>query len=280
MATYLCDTARKAEAAGLTSLWVMDHFFQIPHVGPAEMDMLEAYTTLGFLAGSTRELELGTLVTGVTYRHPALLVKMATTLDVLSGGRAWLGIGAAWFEREHRGLGIPFPNISERFERLEETLEIARQMWSDDDGPFVGRHYQLAETLCRPAPLRSCGLPIMVGGMGERKTLRLVARYAQACNFFEFAGAEALKGKLEALRRHCDEQQRPYEEIKKTVLGQTRLRHRAQGEKLLVKLSQLWALGFDQAIYALQDPNDQITLEILAEHVVPEARSWRPSTGG
>ena len=146
--------------------------------------MLEGYTSLGFLAGQTSTMTLGLLVTGVTYRHPGLLAKIVTTLDVLSGGRAQLGIGAAWYEREHRGLGVPFPPVAERFERLEETLQICLQMWSDDDGPYEGRHYQLAETICSPRPISSPRPRILIGGSGERKTLRLVARYADACNLF------------------------------------------------------------------------------------------------
>ena len=146
--------------------------------------MLEGYTSLGFLAGQTDTMTLGLLVTGVTYRHPGLLAKIVTTLDVLSGGRAQLGIGAAWYEREHRGLGVPFPPLAERFERLEETLQICLQMWSDDAGPYEGRHYHLAETICSPPPISSPRPSLLIGGSGERKTLRLVARYADACNLF------------------------------------------------------------------------------------------------
>src|SRR4051794_28786224 len=182
LAPALGGTARVAEDAGCTTFSVMDHWFQMEHFATSHDPMLEGYTSLGFLAGQTRRMTLGLLVTGVTYRHPGLLAKTVATLDVLSGGRAQLGIGAAWYEREHRGLGVPFPPVAERFERLEETLQICRQMWSDDDGPFEGRHYQLAETICSPRPISQPGLPVMVGGMGERKTLRLVATYADACN--------------------------------------------------------------------------------------------------
>ena len=162
----------------------MDHWFQMEQMAPATDPMLEGYTSLGFVAGHTETMTLGLLVTGVTYRHPGLLAKIVATLDVLSGGRAQLGIGAAWYEREHRGLGVPYPPVAERFERLEETLQICRQMWSDDDGPFEGRHYQLAETICSPRPISQPHPPILIGGSGERKTLRLVARYADACNLF------------------------------------------------------------------------------------------------
>src|SRR5437588_8652543 len=199
----LTEIARTADSAGYDSIWVMDHFFQIRGVGAAEEPMLEAYTTLGVLAAHTQHARLGTLVTGVTYRYPGILAKIVTTLDVLSGGRAWLGIGAAWNEEEHVGLGVPFPPLAERFERLEEALRICLQMWSDDDGPFEGKHYKLARTLNSPQALTRPHPPILIGGGGERKTLRLVARYADACNLF--AGPDELPHKLDVLRRHCEE---------------------------------------------------------------------------
>ena len=180
----LARTARAAEEIGADNLSVMDHYFQLEMAGGATQPMLEGYTTLGFLAGNTSTVELQLLVTGVTYRHPGLLAKIVSTLDVLSGGRAVLGIGAAWYEREHRGLGVAYPPIAERFERLEETLQIVLQMWGPDDGPFTGKHYQLAETLNVPQPVSTPHPPIMIGGQGERKTLRLVAKYADACNLF------------------------------------------------------------------------------------------------
>lgn len=187
----LVDTARAADEGGVATMTLMDHYFQIEPVSPrAEDPMLEGYTTLGYLAGQTTNLTLGLLVTSVTYRHPGLLAKIVATLDVLSEGRAMLGLGAAWYEREHRALGVPYPPTAERFERLEETLQIVKQMWSDDDGPFEGTHYQLAETLCSPRPIQQPAPPILIGGMGERKTLRLVARYADACNLFGSDPAE------------------------------------------------------------------------------------------
>ena len=182
MADTLAETARVADQAGFSAFSVMDHYFQMEQAGSAAEPMLEAYTTLGHVAGQTERMTLGVLVTGVMYRHPGLLAKIVTTLDVLSGGRARLGIGASWFEREQRGLGVPVVPMAERFERLEETLQICQQMWSDDDGPFAGRHYQLAETLCAPAPISRPHPPILVGGGGEKKTLLLAARYADACN--------------------------------------------------------------------------------------------------
>ena len=178
----MAAVARAAEDAGVDNLSLMDHYFQLEMMGAADQPMLEGYTSLGFLAGLTSTVELQLLVTGVTYRHPGLLAKIVSTLDVLSGGRAVLGIGAAWYEREHRALGVAYPPLAERFERLEETLQIVRQMWSEDDGPFDGKHYRLAETLNSPQPLRTP--PILVGGGGEKKTLRLVAKYADRCNLF------------------------------------------------------------------------------------------------
>ena len=207
--------ARDADQAGLHSLWVMDHFWQIPMVGPAEEPMLEGYSALAYAAALTERITLGTMVTGVVYRHPGALVKTVTTLDVLSGGRAWLGIGAAWFDEEARGLGLPFPPVSERYERLEETLQIARRMWEGDEKPFEGEHYRLERPLNSPQPIRRPHPPILVGGSGEKKTLRIVARYADACNIFD--GPE-LPRKLEVLRGHCEREGRDYAEIEKTSL--------------------------------------------------------------
>ena len=217
IAPTLAETAVTAEQAGVASFTVMDHYFQMDALAPAEEPMLEAYTTLGYVAAKTERMTLGVLVTGVMYRHPGLLAKIVTTLDVLSGGRARLGIGASWYEREQRGLGVPVVPMAERFERLEETLRIFRQMWSDDDGPFDGRHYQLAETLNSPQPLSRPHPPIMIGGSGEKKTLLLVARYADACNLFGTSPAEVAH-KLDVLRRHCAAEDRDYDSIEKTVI--------------------------------------------------------------
>jgi F420-dependent oxidoreductase-like protein len=210
------DLARRAEALGVRTLSFMDHWFQMDWMAPAEDPMLEGYTALGFVAGRTSSLRLRLLVTGVTYRHPGLLAKTVTTLDVLSGGRAELGIGAAWYEREHRGLGVPFPPVAERFERLEEALQICLQMWSDDDGPYEGTHYQLEATLCRPTPVSQPRPRILIGGGGEKKTLRLVAQYADACNFF--GGPDEVAHKVDVLRRHCDVVGRDPSEIEVTAM--------------------------------------------------------------
>jgi F420-dependent oxidoreductase-like protein len=213
----LAETAQLAEQAGFSAFTVMDHFFQMDQAAGAEEPMLEGYTTLGFLAGRTERMTLGLLVTGVMYRYPGLLAKTVTTLDVLSGGRARLGIGASWYEREQRGLGVPVVPVAERFERLEETISICLQMWSENNGPFVGQHYQLAETLCVPAPVSRPRPHIMIGGGGEKKTLKLVARYADSCNLFGTSPADVAH-KLDVLRRHCDDEDRDYAGIEKSVL--------------------------------------------------------------
>jgi F420-dependent oxidoreductase-like protein len=214
----LSETAQAAEAAGMSSFLLMDHYFFLDGMGPIDDPVLEGYTTLGFLAGRTERLQLGLLVTGVTYRYPGLLAKIVATLDIVSGGRALLGIGAAWHEREHRGLGVPFPPLAERFERLEETVQICLQMWSDDDGPYEGQHFQLAETVCSPLPLQRPRPPILIGGSGERKTLRLVAQYADACNVFATSVGD-VRHKLDILKRHCDDLGRDYGSINKTIMA-------------------------------------------------------------
>lgn len=217
LADRLDASVRVADEGGIALVTVMDHYFQMVDFGGPFEPMLEGYTTLGYLAGRTERVQLGLLVTGVTYRHPGVLAKVVSSLDVLSRGRAWLGIGAAWYDREHEGLGIPFPPLAERFERLEETIRIAEQMWSDDDGPFEGEHYRLAETICLPRPVRG-RVPLMIGGQGERKTLRMVAQYADACNLFTGEGVPGVARKLDVLRRHCYDLGRDYDAIRKTIL--------------------------------------------------------------
>lgn len=222
IADRLGETAQIADEGGVNLLTVMDHWFQMEGAGGPFEPMLEGYSTLGYLAGITKNVRLGLLVTGVTYRQPGLLAKTVTTVDTLSKGRAVLGLGAAWYDREHAGLGVPYPSTAERFERLEETLQICRQMWSADDGPFEGRHYQLKETINLPQPTRGT-IPILIGGGGERKTLRLVAQYANACNLFGGPGPEgygAVEHKLTVLREHCDRLGTDYDSIEKTILYQ------------------------------------------------------------
>ncbi|TWP36848.1 LLM class F420-dependent oxidoreductase [Leekyejoonella antrihumi] len=269
--------AKNAETAGMSSLWVMDHFFQIKMIGPPELDMLEAYTALAFAAGQTSRITLGTLVTGVTYRHPGLLVKTVTTLDVLSGGRAWLGIGAAWNEEEHNGLGVRYPEVTERFERLEETLQIAQQMWSGDDTAYEGKHYHLQRPLNAPQAIQRPHPPILIGGGGERKTLRLVAKYADACNIFDM-GPQAVKAKYDVLARHCDEVGRDYAEIDRTVLTRVAL-SASPGSKtpsgettesvdqVVDRLGRLAEIGTTATIFGMGNDTDDEAYPLVAEVV-------------
>lgn len=210
----LVATAKAAEDAGATMFTLADHFLQMEGVGRAEDPFLEGYTSLGFLAGQTTSITLALLVTGVTYRHPGVLAKTVTTLDVLSQGRSMFGIGAAWYEREHVALGVPYPPLRDRFEMLEETLQICLQMWSEDNGPYHGKHYQLAETICEPQPIRRP--PILIGGSGEKKTLRMVAQYADVWNTTD-SDPDELEHKIDVLRRHCDTVGRDVSEVRKTV---------------------------------------------------------------
>jgi F420-dependent oxidoreductase-like protein len=214
LAPALLSTATAAEEIGATMFTLADHFFQMESVGRAEDPFLEGYSSLGYLAGRTTNITLALLVTGVTYRHPGLLAKTVTTLDVLSQGRSMFGIGAAWYEREHLALGVPYPPLRDRFEMLEETLQICRQMWSDNDGPYDGKHYQLAETICQPQPIRRP--PVLIGGGGEKKTLRLVAQYADVWNSSD-SEIDVLSHKIDVLTRHCDTVGRDIAEIRKTV---------------------------------------------------------------
>src|SRR5919197_5730849 len=265
IAETLGETARIAEQAGIWRFTAMDHSFQMELTGTADEPMLEGYTVLGYVAAKTERMLLGLLVTGVMYRYPGLLAKIVTTLDVLSGGRARLGIGASWYEREQRGLGVPVVPVSERFERLEETLQICRQMWSEDDGPYQGRHYQLAETLCVPAPLTRPYPPIMVGGGGEKKTLRLAARYADACNVFA-GGPADVAHKLNVLRAHCDDEGRDYDAIDKTALYVGPVLDDPEG--FLAAAERLAGLGIGE-LQVMPDRHPVQFAEQLAERIVP-----------
>ena len=263
----LATVARTADDAGFAYIALMDHFFQIGAVGPPGNDMLEAYTTLGYLAACTSRASLLTLVTGAVYREPGVLAKIVATLDVLSGGRAWLGIGAAWNEEESRGLGIPFPPVAERFERLEETLQICLQMWRDDESPYRGRHYQLERPLGHPLPLARPHPPIMIGGGGERKTLRFVARYAQACNLFP---GPDLARKLDVLRAHCDAEGRDYDSITKTCYFSFDVGEKGEKvQQVIDQLGQLAGLGFQGAIGNVANVWQLTPLEIIAEQIIP-----------
>jgi alkanesulfonate monooxygenase len=269
LARDLARVAVAAEEAGFARVSVMDHLWQIGHLGPPENEMLEAYTALGFLAAHTSRVELMTVVTAAVYREPGMLAKLVTTLDVLSGGRAWLGIGAAWNEAEARGLGLPFPPTAERFERLEETLQICLQMWSGEDGPYSGRHHQLERTLNAPATLSKPHPPILIGGGGEKKTLRLVARYAQACNLFP---SPDLPHKLDVLREHCRREGRDYDEIEKTVMFPFDLGE--NGEKVdttIEELRGLAELGIQEAHGIVPDVWKITPLELIGREIVPVA---------
>jgi F420-dependent oxidoreductase-like protein len=260
----LATVARTADDAGFEYIAVMDHVFQIAAVGPAEKEMLEGYTTLGYLAACTQHAALVTLVTGTVYREPGILAKIVTTLDVLSSGRAWLGIGAAWNDEESRGLGIHFPPVAERFERLEETLQICLQMWRGDEKPYQGKHYSLERPLNSPQSLSRPHPPIMIGGGGEKKTLRLVAKYADACNLF--AGRDEAR-KLDVLRQHCEAVGRDYDTIYKTAYYWF---DTSKGPQRIVdELGALAALGFDAAIGAVADVWDVAPLEVIGSGVIP-----------
>jgi F420-dependent oxidoreductase-like protein len=265
----LATVARTADDAGFEYIAVMDHFFQIPAVGPAEREMLEAYTTLGYLAACTSRAALLTVITGTVYREPGVLAKIVTTLDVLSRGRAWLGIGAAWNEQESRGLGIPFPPVAERFERLEETLQICLQMWHGDESPYHGKHYQLERPLNSPQSLSRPHPPIMIGGGGEKKTLRLVARYADACNVF--AGRDEAR-KLDVLRQHCEAVGRDYDTIYKTVYYAFNTSQGAQ--RIIDDLGTLAGLGFDAAIGGVVNVWDVSPVEFIGSEIIPVAADF------
>ncbi|MFC8520587.1 LLM class F420-dependent oxidoreductase [Streptomyces sp. NPDC057257] len=274
LARHVAQLARSAEKFGFTRIAVMDHLFQIGIVGAAEQEMLEAYTTLGYLAAATERAELLALVTSAGYREPGLLAKMVTTLDVLSEGRGALGIGvgAGFNLAEARGLGLPFPPVAERFERLEETLQICLQMWSDDEKPFEGRYYRLERTLNSPGTVRRPHPPILIGGSGEQKTLRLVAEYGNACNLFH---GPDLPHKLDVLRRHCDHAGRDYGEIEKTVL--LPLDPGTHGEHvpaLISELRRLDRIGIDHAIGPVRGADQHAALRLLGERVVPEATQF------
>lgn len=259
------EVAAIADESGVATITLMDHYFQMENFGGPFEDMLEGYTSLGFIAAQTSKVELGLMVTGVTYRHPGLLAKVVTTLDVLSGGRAMLGLGAAWYEREHLGLGVPYPPVAERFERLEETIQICNQMWSENDGPYDGKHYQLAETICLPQPVHRPRL--MIGGSGEKKTLRMVAQYGDACNLFG-TSLDNVQHKIGVLAEHCDRLGRDISQISKTVTGAGD--PDADPAAFLSLMQQYAALGIDQ-IWTVPNPADPIGwMTRVGERVLPD----------
>jgi F420-dependent oxidoreductase-like protein len=264
VARTIAETAKVADDSGAAWFTFMDHYFQMEHMGGPEAPMLEGYTALGYVAALTQRVKLGLMVTGVTYRHPGLLAKTVTTLDVLSGGRAMLGLGAAWYEREHLGLGVPFPRIGERFERLGETLQIVQQMWSENDGPYDGKHYRLAETINLPQPIQRRPT-ILIGGAGEKKTLKLVARYADAYNIFGI-GPDLVKGKLDVLARHCEEQGREYSTIQKTILGPDPL---PNTDAFLAEMERYAAIGVHHVQVRTVGGDPVAFAEQLGERVIP-----------
>ncbi len=271
IAPTLRDIATATDQGGFSSLQVMDHFFQMDQYFPAEEPMLEGYTALGYLAALTQSVQLRLLVTGVTYRHPGVLAKIISTLDVLSNGRGELGIGAAWYEREHDGLGVPFPSTSERFERLEEALQICLQMWSDETGPYNGTHYQLSETLSEPKTISRPHPPIMIGGSGEKKTLRLVAKYAQACNVFVNTAEEA-KHKLNVLRSHCETEGTDYDAIRKTVLYTGMTLVGGDDDGFLTEMAGIAAAGIEEVQIMPFGPEPAALIERVSANVVDRAK--------
>jgi len=285
----LAEIARTADDMGFYSLWVMDHLFQLGSEygiihGPVEASMLEGYSTISYLAALTRRIKLGLLVTCNFFRNPGLLVKIVSTIDVLSGGRVYLGIGAGWFEREAKGLGIAFPSLRERFERLEENLQIAKQMWEGDVKPFEGKHYQLAEPLNNPQPLSKPHPPILIGGGGEKKTLRLVAKYADACNFvmrptFESReksldilrkSLDVFRRKLAVLRQHCSDVGRPYGDIEKTVVTYILVPDAMDTAEVIGICRQLADIGFQHVIFNMPNVHEIKPIEIIGQEVIPQ----------
>jgi F420-dependent oxidoreductase-like protein len=275
LASGLGRVVEAAERAGVDTVWVVDHLIQAdPTAPPGDTEMPEAYTTLGFLAARNERVRLGTMVTGVTFRPPALLVKAVTTLDVLTGGRAWLGIGVGHHGGEASDMGLPFPPAAERYERLEETLQIAGRMWAGDQRPFQGRHYRLGRPQGSPRPVGHAHPPILIGGAGERKTLRLVARYADACNLFDIPdGGRTVRHKLAVLARHCEEVGRPYEAVEKTL--STRLEPGEPGEEFARRCQAAATWGIEHMVVIFSSPWTVEALSTLAR-AIPALREVGP----
>lgn len=272
MGPTLAGITRKADEVGFDSIWVMDHFFQIRGLGPPEAPMLEGMTALGFMAASSERARLGLMVGGIHYRQPGLWIKATTTLDVLSGGRAWFGIGAAWNEEESAGLGFPMPPLGERFEWLEDTLQMAHAMWEGGSGSgerFEGRHVQATRLLNSPQALSRPRVPIMIGGGGERKTLRLVAQYADACNVF--GGPERIAHKFAVLREHCERLGRPYEEIERSTLQSVDL-DRESPDQVVERFGALAEAGAQHVLFSLRGVSDLARLERVGSEVLPQLR--------
>ena len=267
----LKEIVTTAEEGGFYSLWVMDHYYQIKGLfGEAYTDpMLEAYTTLGYFAGLTEKAYLGVLVTGVIYRHPAVLMKMVNTVDILSGGRAYLGIGAAWYEEEAIGYGIPYPSTSERFEQLEDNLKLAKALWDSDEIAFEGKHFTAPAITNNPRPLSKPHPRIMIGGTGPKKTLRMVAQYADACNIGDWVGAENMQKALDALKGHCESLGREYDTIEKTSLCTVHLSGDDTVNSTISRIKELSAMGFTHAIFNMPDVYKITPLATFATEVIP-----------
>ena len=273
----LAEIARVADRSGFHSIWVMDHFYQVGQgYGAPEEPMLEGYTALAYMAAITKNVKLGTMVTGSFYRHPGVLVKMVTTLDVMSEGRGILGIGAGWYELESRGMGVPFPySLKERMGRFEETLKIAHHMWRDDRTSFEGKYYRLEEPICSPQPVSRPRPYIMIGGSGEKKTLRYVAKYGDACNLFTFVGPDVLKHKLDVLKRHCEDLGRPYDDIERTTLGTVNLAPDAMSPaQVMATCRELADLGIQHAIFNMPNVNAITPLEVFGREIIPEVSGF------
>ena len=267
----LKEIVTTAEEAGFYSLWVMDHYYQIKGLfGEAYTDpMLEAYTTLGYFAGLTEKARLGVLVTGVIYRHPAVLMKMVNTLDILSGGRAYFGIGAAWYEDEAKGNGIPYPPTSERFEQLEDSLKLAKALWASDEISFTGKHFSAPAITNNPRPLSSPHPRIMIGGTGPNKTLRMVAQYADACNIGDWVGSENMQKSLDTLKGHCEALGRDYDTVEKTCLGTVNLSAKDTVSSVISRVKELSAMGFTHAIFNMPDVSSITPLKTFAKEIIP-----------
>jgi F420-dependent oxidoreductase-like protein len=267
----LKEIVTTAEEAGFYSLWVMDHYYQIKGLfGEAYTDpMMESYTTLGYFAGLTDKAYLGVMVTGVIYRYPSVLMKMVNTLDILSGGRAYLGIGAAWYEDEAKGFGIPYPSTSKRFEQLEDNLQLAKALWESDEASFEGQHFSAPAITNNPRPLSSPHPRILIGGMGPKKTLRMVAQYADACNFFERAGTENIQKALDTLKAHCERLGRDYDTIEKTSLGTVHLSGDDTVAGTISRIRDLSTMGFTHAIFNMPDVYEIAPLKTFAKEILP-----------
>ena len=267
----LKEIVSTAEDAGFHSFWVMDHYYQIKGLfGEAYTDpMMESYTTLGYFAGLTEKAYLGVLVTGVIYRHPAVLLKMVNTLDILSGGRAYLGIGAAWYEDEARGFGIPYPSTTERFEQLEDTLQLAKALWSGDETSFTGTHLSAPAITNNPRPLSTPHPRIMIGGTGPTKTLRMVAQYADACNIGDWVGTQNMQKALDTLKTHCEVLGRDYDTVEKSTLGTVHLSGKDTVDGVIRRIKDLSAMGFTHAIFNMPDVYKIEPLETFAREIIP-----------